>query len=156
MSWLREFGLFSPTRVTARRTHGFLVRMSTKNGRLVLKRRRAKGRKRSDRVQRVVRRSLPMSDFRPHERIRRRPEFQQVYERGVKIHSRYCTAVLPVQRRAGGTAGDRGDSEARGSGPAKPGETTDSRGFSSQQDRPGVRRRRHPEARLARRQPERP
>jgi ribonuclease P protein component len=35
-------------------------------------------------------------NFRPHERIRRRPEFQQVYERGVKIHSRYSTVfILP-------------------------------------------------------------
>ena len=46
-----------------------------------------------------------MSDFRPHERIRRRPEFQQVYERGVKIHSRYCTVFILANAGAVGRLG---------------------------------------------------
>jgi ribonuclease P protein component len=43
-----------------------------------------------------------MLTFRPVERIRRRAEFQTVYARGVKIHSRYSTVfILPNERGVG-------------------------------------------------------
>ena len=43
-----------------------------------------------------------MSGFRPAERIRRRAEFKQVYERGSRAHSRYCTLfILPNERVVG-------------------------------------------------------
>jgi ribonuclease P protein component len=43
-----------------------------------------------------------MAGFRPAERIRRRAEFQQVYERGTRIHSSYYTVfILPGERPVG-------------------------------------------------------
>lgn len=43
-----------------------------------------------------------MPGFRRHERIRRRAEFQEVYERGARLRGRYATVfVLPNQRAVG-------------------------------------------------------
>ena len=40
--------------------------------------------------------------FRPNERIHRRAEFQQVYDRGVRLNGRFCTLfVLPNHQDAG-------------------------------------------------------
>lgn len=48
---------------------------------------------------------MPTLTFRPAERIRRRAEFQQVYERGVRAHSRYSTLVVLRNESGAGRLG---------------------------------------------------
>ena len=43
--------------------------------------------------------------FRPAERIRRRAEFQRIYDNGAKIHSRYFTLFLLSNHQAAGRLG---------------------------------------------------
>ena len=43
-----------------------------------------------------------MQDFRPHERIRRRAEFQRIYDGGFRVSSRFSTVfLLPNSQPAG-------------------------------------------------------
>ena len=46
-----------------------------------------------------------MPRFRPHEHIRRRAEFQEVYERGVRVHGRFATVFVLANNRAVGRLG---------------------------------------------------
>ncbi|HEV3140125.1 MAG TPA: ribonuclease P protein component [Vicinamibacterales bacterium] len=45
------------------------------------------------------------TSFRPAERIRRRAEFQKVYDRGAKVHSRFFTIFLLANQQATGRLG---------------------------------------------------
>ena len=46
-----------------------------------------------------------MPRFRPHEHIRRRAEFQEVYERGVRVNGRFATVFVLANNRAVGRLG---------------------------------------------------
>jgi len=46
-----------------------------------------------------------LARFRPHERIRRRAEFQDIYERGARIHGRYATVFILANQRSVGRLG---------------------------------------------------
>jgi ribonuclease P protein component len=43
--------------------------------------------------------------FRPHEHIRRRAEFKEVYERGSKVHGRFATVFVLANQRPVGRLG---------------------------------------------------
>ena len=76
---------FQPSNISRKRTHGFLVRMATKNGRLVIKRRRAKGRKRLSVSIASKQFLFRMPTFDKSGRLRKRIDFTVVAARGRKL-----------------------------------------------------------------------
>ena len=72
---------FQPNTRRRKKTHGFRVRMATKNGRIVLKRRRAKGRKRLTVADEAIAVDAPLG-LAPAERVRRRADFERAYTHG--------------------------------------------------------------------------
>src|SRR4029453_13989416 len=83
---------FQPNTRRRAKTHGFRVRMATKNGRIVLKRRRAKGRKKltvADEGEAPVTQAFRLAD-----RVRSRPEFERAYNTGARIHGRFMTVFV--------------------------------------------------------------
>lgn len=46
-----------------------------------------------------------MASFRPHERIKTRAEFQQIYQKGTRLHGRYGTVFVFANQRPVGRLG---------------------------------------------------
>ena len=46
-----------------------------------------------------------MASFRTHERIKTRAEFQQIYQKGTRLHGRYCTVFVLANQRPIGRLG---------------------------------------------------
>lgn len=48
---------------------------------------------------------MEMADFKRHERIRRRPDFQRIYAEGARIHGRFSTVFVLANNLAKGRLG---------------------------------------------------
>ncbi len=120
---------YQPNKRRRVKAHGFLVRMSTKNGRLVLSAVVKKAQ--APHGQRSVSTSRRDFDARLHqpERVRRRADYQRIYDRGVKVHGKFLTLFTFAKRSPDRTTRYRRDAQDRRRGDPESGETTDSRGF---------------------------
>ena len=117
---------FQPSNLRRKRKHGFRARMRTKAGRLVLKRRRAKGRKRvtvqANNVSQEVLRDIPVSEkmklqrchslmplerpsemedckFRKKERLTRKTDFQRILKNGTRYTTENFTVIIHNNNR---------------------------------------------------------
>ena len=79
---------FQPSNIKHKRDHGFRKRMSTKQGRAVLKRRRARGRKR------LIVWHYAWKFFSADGTCKKKRQFDSVFAEGVKIKSRHFTCYF--------------------------------------------------------------
>lgn len=72
---------YQPSKTRRARTHGFLVRMSTPNGRAIINRRRRKGRKR------LAPQKLPVQSLKKRTRILKSEEYLVCYAKGARYYT---------------------------------------------------------------------
>ena len=90
---------YQPNNRRRAKKHGFRARMATKNGRAVIKRRRAKG------PQEINGSALLSFPLPKEARLRKRAEFLRVYEQGKRIEGRFMTVfILPATGRCTASA----------------------------------------------------
>jgi len=86
---------YQPHNKSRKRTHGFRARKKTRGGREVLRRRRAKGRKRLSvtTAEKGVGAGLAPQGISKGMRLRQRAEFVVVQSEGQKVHGRHVLAI---------------------------------------------------------------
>lgn len=77
---------YQPHNTPRKRTHGFLVRMKTKNGHKVINARRAKGRK-----------NFPSK---PYDSLKNKSEFDRVYQKGFKKHNPFFRSLFWIYQKS--------------------------------------------------------
>ena len=94
---------YQPSNIKRARTHGFRARMQTKGGVKVIKRRRAKGRKRltvwcHDALRNVFSWHMKSFSFSQKNRLLNRADFVNLNRTGKRLHTEHFTIILKRNR----------------------------------------------------------